>query len=74
MTPAEYLILALFVLLGVLSCGAALFNAAWFFRTGSARAFTNLLGHTGARLFYGLLGLALIACGVLGYVQWNAGS
>ncbi|MDR2968643.1 MAG: immunity 17 family protein [Tannerellaceae bacterium] len=72
MTFAEYFILGLFVFLGFLSITAALFNFEWYFRTSSARTFVNILGRSGARIFYGLLGLALIVCGVAGYLQWSA--
>lgn len=70
MTFAEYFILGIFVFLGFLSLLAALFNFEWYFRTSSARTFVHLLGRSGARIFYGLLGIALIACGVMGYLQW----
>lgn len=72
MTLAEHFILSLFILLGLLSIIAALFNFEWYFRTSNARTFVNMLGRSGARIFYGLLGLALIVCGVAGYVQWSA--
>jgi len=70
MTFAEYFILGLFVLLGLLSLSAAIFNFTWFFQTSSARTFINWLGLMGARIFYGFLGLVLILCGVMGYIQW----
>lgn len=70
MSWAEYFILGLFVFLGLLSTAAALFNFEWYFQTSSARTFVHWLGRAGARIFYGLLGLALIACGVGGYLQW----
>jgi small neutral amino acid transporter SnatA (MarC family) len=72
MAFAEYFILGLFVFLGLLSVIAALFNFEWYFGTSNARTFVNLLGRSGARIFYGLLGLALIVCGVAGYLQWSA--
>ncbi|MDF9830852.1 Imm17 family immunity protein [Parabacteroides sp. PF5-6] len=71
MTLAEYFILGLFVLLGLLAIAAALFDFEWYFQTQSARTFVNLLGRTGARLFYAGLGLALIGCGIAGYLQWS---
>lgn len=71
MTIAEYFILGLFVLLGLISLVASLFHLDWFFQTGSARGIIQWLGRPGARIFYGLLGIALILCGILGYLQWN---
>ena len=49
----HYLIQAIFVLVGLLSVLAALFNWKWFF-TGRQRA----------RLFYAILGLLMIATGI----------
>ncbi len=71
MSFAEYFILGIFVFLGSLSMIAALFNFEWYFRTSNARIFVNLLGRSGARIFYGLLGLALIVCGIAGYLEWS---
>lgn len=71
MTFAEHFILCIFIFLGALSTIAALFNFEWYFQTSSARTFVNLLGRSGARILYGLLGLTLITCGVIGYLQWS---
>lgn len=54
---------ALFLVAGGLFaiCGAA-FNWAWFMNNPKARLF--ILGRTGARIFYGLLGAALVVVGM----------
>lgn len=70
MDPSEYFILALFIALGTFSIIAAAFNIDWYFKTSGAMTFVNWLGRTGARIFYVLLGLALIACGVAGLLFW----
>lgn len=70
MDPSEYFILALFIALGAFSIIAAAFNIDWYFKTSGAMTFVNWLGRTGARIFYVLLGLALIACGVAGLLFW----
>ena len=69
--------------MGLLIAGAGAFSVAgaiadwdWFMESRKARFFVKVLGRTGARIFYGLLGLALIAlglAGLLGYVDLNRG-
>ncbi len=68
MVLAEYFIFFLFLSLGCLSVLSAIFNFDWFFRTSSAAPFVNWLGRLGARMFYAVLGLAMIACGVMGMI------
>ncbi|MCD7931439.1 MAG: immunity 17 family protein [Tannerellaceae bacterium] len=68
METSEYFFLFLFIAIGGLSLAAALFNMEWFFTTRQAATFVNWLGRFGARLFYGILGVALIACGITGLV------
>jgi hypothetical protein len=71
MDVPEYFILSLFLLLGLLSLIASLLNSHWFFHTGSALFFVEKIGLKGARLFYGVLGLILISCSVMGYLSWR---
>jgi hypothetical protein len=66
MEPTEYFILTLFIALGIFSIVAAILNLDWYFQTSGA-----MLGRKGARIFYALLGLGLIACGVTGLLFWN---
>lgn len=68
MEPADYFILAVFIALGLFSLIAALFNFDWYFNTSGASIFVHKFGRGGARIFYALLGLALIACGLLGMI------
>ena len=70
MQPSEYFILVLFIVLGGFSIIAALLNMEWFFQTTGALTFVHQLGRTGARWFYALLGFALIACGIAGFIYW----
>ncbi len=54
-----------FVAAGVLAmCGAAL-DWDWFMNARKVRAFVALLGRSGARVFYGLLGATLVTLGAL---------
>lgn len=66
MTPAEYFMMFLFIALGLFSLLAAIFNFDWYFKTSGAMTFVKWLGHGGARIFYAVLGLGLIACGLAG--------
>ena len=53
------------VAFGIFSiCGAA-FDWDWFINSRKARFFVAILGRTGARIFYGILGLVIIVIGVL---------
>lgn len=70
MEPSEYFILALFIALGVFSMVAATFNFDWYFQTSGAMTFVRRFGRRGARIFYALLGVALIVCGVAGLLYW----
>ncbi|MDR1557539.1 MAG: immunity 17 family protein [Tannerellaceae bacterium] len=65
MKTSEYLVLAIFVVAGLISLIAAIFNFDWYFQSRKASTFVNWFGRNGARVFYGLLGLALITAGIL---------
>lgn len=70
MAPSEYFIFALFIGLGIFSVVAAVLNLEWYFQTSAAQTFVKWLGRTGARLFYVLLGVGLILCGVLAILYY----
>ncbi|MDR1644495.1 MAG: immunity 17 family protein [Tannerellaceae bacterium] len=65
MRTTEYLVLALFVLCGIISLAASICDADWFFHSRKASTFVQWFGRNGARIFYGLLGVLLIAAGIL---------
>jgi len=55
----------IFVAAGVFSiCGAA-FDWDWFINSRKARFFVATLGRNGARIFYGVLGIAVVILGAL---------
>ena len=62
----EKVIYILFGVLGGLFCilGATL-GKNWFLRTSKARMFVRLFGETGAQIFYIILGIFLIVCGLV---------
>ncbi|GAB6394845.1 MAG: immunity 17 family protein [Bacteroidales bacterium] len=65
MKTSEYLVLGIFVLAGAIALAAAVFNFDWYFQSRKASTAVRWFGRNGARIFYGLLGLALMAAGVL---------
>ena len=61
---SHYLILGIFAVTGVLSLLAALCNWDWFFTAHNTQFVVRNVGRRQARLFYGVLGLILIATAV----------
>lgn len=55
----------IFLMPGAISTLASLFNWDWFFSTKTASFFVDNLGRTGARVFYGVLGIALLIAAVM---------
>jgi hypothetical protein len=49
--------------LGLFCCSAAIFNWDWYYELQKARWIQSLCGRTGARVFFGILGLGLIVLG-----------
>ncbi|MBV8761921.1 MAG: immunity 17 family protein [Deltaproteobacteria bacterium] len=54
----------LLIAAGLFSAIASLANIPWFFRARRARLMTMLLGRTGARMLYVLIGGGLVGAGV----------
>jgi len=57
---------ALFILAGLFSFAGALFNWEWFMTNYKAAFFVRILGRSGARILYAILGLLLAALGFAG--------
>jgi hypothetical protein len=66
MKTSDLFLFSIFIILGLLSFLAAVFNIKWFFKSNGAATYIKWLGLNGARILYGVLGLVLIACGVYG--------
>lgn len=58
------------VLCGLFSIAGAIFNWEWFFQNNKARPFVRLFGRQGARVFYAVLGLVILAISLL---LWSMG-
>jgi hypothetical protein len=56
-------VIVLSILVGLFSLTAAMLDAEWFMTNYKAAVMVRVLGRTGARVFYALLGLFLIALG-----------
>ena len=54
-----------FIGAGTVALGGAVFEFNWFMNNRKAQALVRWFGRTGARVFYGLLGTALISLGAL---------
>ena len=60
----HYLIQAIFVLVGLFTLGAAIFNWDWFFQSRNSWMIVRNVGRNRARLFYAALGILLIATAI----------
>ncbi len=61
----DTLFIVLMLLVGLFCILAAIFNWNFFFEDRKAYLFVKLFGRTGARIFYGLLGLAFAVFGFI---------
>lgn len=61
----------IFLLCGLFSIAGAVFNWDFFFDSSKARVFVRLFGRTGARIFYGILGIAIIVIGIMVMIAPN---
>ena len=66
---AHYIIQSVFVLLGILSVMASIFNWDWFFTAQNSQFIIKMLGRNKSRIFYAILGLAMIAAGVFFFLS-----
>lgn len=64
MLPQDCFVGAVSVLLGGFVLTGALFNVEWYYRLKKARRIESWVGRRGARTFYAMLGLGLIALGI----------
>lgn len=61
---SQYIIQGIFALAGIVSLLAALLDWDWFFTARNTQFIVHNVGRRQARLFYGVLGLILIATSV----------
>lgn len=54
-----------FVAVGAFSLLGGICNWEWFMNSAKARFMVKILSRNGARIFYGILGLALLAFGII---------
>lgn len=65
----HYFIQGIFVVAGLLSILAALFNWEWFFSARNTQLIVRNVGRGRARLFYGILGVVLIGMSVFFFLH-----
>ena len=61
---AHYIIQSVFVLVGILSLMASVFNWEWLFTAQNSQFIVRALGRNKSRVFYAMLGLSMIAAGI----------
>jgi len=66
MDPTIYFLFVIFILMGAFSLVSAVFNFNWYFESEGVMMFVRRFGRKGARIFYAVLGLVLIAGGIIG--------
>ena len=65
----HYLIQGIFVIVGLLAIGAAIFDWDWFFQAQNAQLIVKNVGRKRARLFYAVLGILMIATAVYFFLE-----
>lgn len=65
MLLSEYFVFGIFIFAGLFSLVSSILNFDWYFNNRRAATIVSWFGRTGARIFYGLLGIALIVAGIL---------
>ena len=65
----HYIIQGIFVVVGMLTILASLFNWDWFFKAQNMQAIVRNVGRQRARLFYAFLGLLMIGTAVYFYME-----
>lgn len=68
MSP-QYFVQGLFAIAGIVSILAAILNWDWFFNTQNVQFIVKNVGRKRARLFYGILGLILVATAIFFFFQ-----
>lgn len=65
----HYLIQGIFVIVGLLAIGAAIFDWDWFFQAQNTQLIVKNVGRKRARLFYAALGILMIATAVYFFLE-----
>lgn len=65
----HYLIQGIFVIVGLLAIGAAIFDWDWFFQAQNTQLIVKNVGRERARLFYAVLGILMIATAVYFFLE-----
>ncbi len=55
----------IFIIIGLFAFAGGLFDWDWFMNHSKARFFVRIIGRTGARIFYCILGLGSTTVGIL---------
>ena len=69
----HYILQTLFLLTGLTALLAAIFNWKWFFESENAAPVVKFFGRKGSRLFYGAIGIVLIAAAICFHYRTTQG-
>lgn len=65
----HYIIQSVFVFIGLLTILAAIFNWEWLFTAHNSQFIVKSIGRNKARIFYAIIGAAMIAAGIYFYIS-----
>jgi len=71
METIDFLLGGIFILTGFFSLLSSILNFEWFFNHRKTDTIVRWFGRNGARVFYAILGLSLIVCGILAMFYWE---
>jgi hypothetical protein len=69
MLVMDYLVNFLFIAVGIYAMVGAALDVEWFMGNPKAQVFVHILGRLGTRIFYLLLGVALVVLGLWGLLD-----
>lgn len=70
---SQYIVQGIFVVAGIISLLAAVFDWEWFFTARNTQFAVKSVGRKRARLFYGVLGIILIGMSVFFFPEYTGG-
>ncbi len=63
METPDLIVFIIFLIIGVIAIAASVFNWDWFFNSNGAAMIVQFLNRKGARIFYGMTGVAIVIVG-----------
>ncbi len=57
------------ILMGIFSIACAALNVDWFMENRKTKIIVSIFGRNGARVFYGIIGIAIIVFAIIGNIK-----